>query len=360
MEPPPPPSYARPADAIASLVEGAGMRTPSLAVSPTGGWALQLSPPPMPSIAQLALPELRLGGLRFSPTTLFPTRMDVNGGRCGTEPKLLALPVGVRACGWRLWLTDSCGAHTPPPLCCLPLLGTHQCRCSPPPPGPCIDSVRPHPVVCQAPVTNSQGITKDVSLHEVALEGLPAGYSLSYVQWAPRGGGLAFMARRTAEPAADYELWHADWAHSGKRSCRARRLLPHRRFVSAGHVTAHPSASAHHRPPATVHCRQCSAASTPQDPGFASPHPQPDGRAGAGAGGRAGAAQNAVTGPPFVFSPDGRALLVRAVPEDWGEPPAAPATPAGPVSQDNSGGGRSGAATYQDLIGSAHEAQLFA
>lgn len=250
---PPPPSYARPADAIASLVEGGGMRTPSLAVSPTGGWALQLSPPPMPSIAQLALPELRLGGLRFSPTTLFPTRMDVNGGRCGTEPKLLALPVGVRACGWRLWLTDSCGAHTPPPLCCLPLLGTHQCRCSPPPPGPCIDSVRPHPVVCQAPVTNSQGITKDVSLHEVALEGLPAGYSLSYVQWAPRGGGLAFMARRTAEPAADYELWHADWAHSGKRSCRARRLLPHRRFVSAGHVTAHPSASAHHRPPATVH-----------------------------------------------------------------------------------------------------------
>eukprot|EP01047_Picozoa_sp_COSAG01_P071904 COSAG01_NODE_11290_length_1965_cov_1.978564_1_plen_225_part_10 len=61
-----------------------------------------------------------------------------------------------------------------------------------------------------------------------------------------------------------------------------------------------------------------------------------------------------------MFSPDGRALLVRVVPEGWGEPPAAPATPAGPVTQDNSGGGRSAAATYQDMIGSAHEAQLFA
>eukprot|EP01047_Picozoa_sp_COSAG01_P071905 COSAG01_NODE_11290_length_1965_cov_1.978564_2_plen_184_part_00 len=116
-------------------------------------------------------------------------------------------------------------------------------------------------VVCQAPVTNSQGITKDVSLHEVALEGLPAGYSLSYVQWAPRGGGLAFMARRTDEPAADYELWHADWAHSGKRSCRARRLLPHRRFVSAGHVIAH------HRPLITVHRLPCTVDSaTPPPP----------------------------------------------------------------------------------------------
>lgn len=124
---PPPPSYARPADAIASLVEGGGMRTPSLAVSPTGGWALQLSPPPMPSIAQLALPELRLGGLRFSPTTLFPTRMDVNGGRCGTEPKLLALPVGVRACVadrqlWRAHATTSLlsAATRDPPMSLLP------------------------------------------------------------------------------------------------------------------------------------------------------------------------------------------------------------------------------------------------
>jgi hypothetical protein len=82
-------------------------------------------------------------------------------------------------------------------------------------------------------VVNGAGIVKDFSLHRVELEGLPAGFELRFVQWAPRGGGFAFVGRAAERPSDDYELWHADWAHTGKRSCSCRRLMEGWRFNSA-------------------------------------------------------------------------------------------------------------------------------
>ena len=102
----------------------------------------------MPSIEERALPELKLGGMRFSPDLLFPTRMDSNGGRMGTAPLLLELPA----------------------------------------PG------------------------SDAAPAGLAFVGLPAGHALSFVTWAPTGGKLAFMARPGGQASAHYELWIADWA----------------------------------------------------------------------------------------------------------------------------------------------------
>jgi dipeptidyl aminopeptidase/acylaminoacyl peptidase len=63
-------------------------------------------------------------------------------------------------------------------------------------------------------------------------------------------------------------------------------------------------------------------------------------------------------GDAFRWHPDSRALLVRKVPGDRGEPPARPLAPAGPVIQENLG--RSAPArTYQDLLQDSHDEQLF-
>ena len=108
-------------------------------------------------------------------------------------------------------------------------------------------------------MVNGAGIVKDFSLHKVSLDGLADGYEMCFVQWAPRGGGFAFMGRPAATAAAaaaeqqHYELWQADWAHSGKTACACRQLLAGRRF-------------------------------------------------------------NGATGPPFRWSPDGQLLLVKLVP----------------------------------------------
>ena len=80
-------AYSVPDAAISHLMDAP--MTPTLSVDPTGTQLLQLTPGGMPSIAELALPELKLGGLRFSPELLFPTRMDSNGGRSGADPKVL-------------------------------------------------------------------------------------------------------------------------------------------------------------------------------------------------------------------------------------------------------------------------------
>ncbi len=220
-------SYSVPDAAITHLMDSP--MTPVLSADPTGTQLLQLTPGGMPSIAELALPELKLGGLRFSPELLFPTRMDLNGGRSGTDPKVLDVSI----------------------------------------PGT---------------VTTQEFL------------GLPAGYGLSFVKWSPAGGKLAFMARPTGEPSAQYQLWIGECTED---AVKARQLLPDARF-------------------------------------------------------------NAVTGPPFAWSKDGSKLLVKIVPPTLGPLPAAPPAPPGPTIQDNSNGEVTAARTYQDMISSPHDELLFA
>lgn len=62
---------------------------------------------------------------------------------------------------------------------------------------------------------------------------------------------------------------------------------------------------------------------------------------------------------PFVWSPDGASLVVRAVPgKRSGAPPREPAVPSGPVVQENLGK-KAPARTYQDLLRSPYDADLF-
>ena len=225
-------AYTAPDAAMTALMDAP--RTPTLAVDPTDTVALQLTPGGMPSIEELALSELKLGGLRFSPDLLFPTRMDSNGGKGGSEPALVVLP---------------------------------------------------------------RAGSSDVS--QLPFSGLPSGYSMSYVTWSKAGGKCAFMGRPGGTPTAPYELWVAEWDAAAPTSVAARQLLPDARF-------------------------------------------------------------NAVTGPPFVWSPDGEKLVVKVVPTSLGPLPAAPPAPPGPTIQDNSEGDETAAATYQDMISSPNDELLFA
>lgn len=66
--------------------------TPSVRVSPDGKWLLLLEQASMPSIAELAQPELRLAGLRINPATNGPSR---SGGFIGMSLVDIALGSGV-------------------------------------------------------------------------------------------------------------------------------------------------------------------------------------------------------------------------------------------------------------------------
>lgn len=68
---------------------------------------------------------------------------------------------------------------------------------------------------------------------------------------------------------------------------------------------------------------------------------------------------SAIFGSSFTWSPDGASILARVVPEDVGEAPRAPQTPSTPVIQE-SGGDAAPARTYQDLLESPYDADLFA
>src|ERR1700722_9181896 len=83
--------YQEPPKAIVDLVDA--RLTPSVELSPGNGlngrWLLIEEISGLPSIADLAQPELRLAGLRFNPKTNGPSR-----GRYGTGLRLKALPDG--------------------------------------------------------------------------------------------------------------------------------------------------------------------------------------------------------------------------------------------------------------------------
>jgi len=71
-----------------------------------------------------------------------------------------------------------------------------------------------------------------------------------------------------------------------------------------------------------------------------------------------GVVLNDVLGDPFDWAGDGVTVLARLVPASRGKPPAAPSVPDGPVVEETAGK-VSKAATYQDLLRSAHDERLF-
>lgn len=84
--------YQQPPKAIVDIVDA--LPTPGVALSPTGGaagkrWILIEHFSGLPTIAELAQPELRLAGLRFNPKTDGPSR-----GRYDTSFELQTLPNG--------------------------------------------------------------------------------------------------------------------------------------------------------------------------------------------------------------------------------------------------------------------------
>ena len=181
-----------------------------LAVNPTGGWAVRLDPIPQQHLYD---DDDDLVSTTRLPAFSHASRMPAGPagshltGLSGTRPILVALP-------------DPAEAH--------------------------------------GDVVNGAGIVKDLSLHTVGLEGLPTEGTLEvrFLQWAPKGGGFAFLGRTVESTGAPrpYQLWHADWAHTGKRSCKCQQLLT-------------------------------------------------------------GRCINAALGPPFRWSPNGQQLLVKLVPD---------------------------------------------
>ena len=84
--------YQQPPKSIVDIVEA--LPTPGVELSPAGGavgkrWMLIERFSGLPTIAELAQPELRLAGLRFNPKTDGPSR-----GRYETSLELQALPNG--------------------------------------------------------------------------------------------------------------------------------------------------------------------------------------------------------------------------------------------------------------------------
>jgi dipeptidyl aminopeptidase/acylaminoacyl peptidase len=72
-----------------------------------------------------------------------------------------------------------------------------------------------------------------------------------------------------------------------------------------------------------------------------------------------GLALNAALGNPLGWLPDGRTLLVRAVPPDRGAPPPEPAAPRGPAVQET-GGAVAPSVTFTDLLSNREDEALFA
>src|SRR6266508_6835546 len=64
--------YRLPPGEMVALVDAP--ETPEVAVSPERQWLLLMERPSLPSITELAQPELRLGGLRINPRTNGPSR----------------------------------------------------------------------------------------------------------------------------------------------------------------------------------------------------------------------------------------------------------------------------------------------
>jgi dipeptidyl aminopeptidase/acylaminoacyl peptidase len=67
---------------------------------------------------------------------------------------------------------------------------------------------------------------------------------------------------------------------------------------------------------------------------------------------------NPIVGDEFQWMPDGQTILAQIVPQDRGNPPAESRVPDGPIIQE-SDGKKAPAATYEDLLQSPHDEELF-
>ena len=151
-------TYREPPASLTALVDAPEL--PAVSLSPDRRWLLLLETPPLPSIEELAEPELRLAGLRLNPRTNGPSRTNPYRS-LALLPLLPLLPLG-----------DAAGApvHAPPAA---------------------------HPV-----------------------QGLPDGARISGVRWSPDGAWVAF----TLVEADGLALWLLDVAAGAARRLTAPRL----------------------------------------------------------------------------------------------------------------------------------------
>jgi len=89
--------YQNPPDDIAALINASP--TPGASLSPSGDWILLLEKPNLPSIEEVAQPELRLAGIRINPRTNGSSRPFYYSGfkikslKDFTEKKVSGLPL---------------------------------------------------------------------------------------------------------------------------------------------------------------------------------------------------------------------------------------------------------------------------
>jgi dipeptidyl aminopeptidase/acylaminoacyl peptidase len=92
--------YRMPPKAIADLVDAPP--TPAVSVGPDRQWMLIMERPSLPSISELAQPELRLAGMRINPRTNGPSRasyfnkLSLMKISDGSQKEITGLPVGAR------------------------------------------------------------------------------------------------------------------------------------------------------------------------------------------------------------------------------------------------------------------------
>ena len=100
------PEYRMPPKAIADLIDAAP--TPGVSVSPNQQWVLVMERPSLPSIQEVAQPELRLAGMRINPRTngrsrrSYNTKLILKRIADGQETTVRGLPVEprIQSIGW--------------------------------------------------------------------------------------------------------------------------------------------------------------------------------------------------------------------------------------------------------------------
>jgi len=92
--------YQTPPQILADMIDAPP--TPAVAVSPDGEWLVMLERPGLPPISEVAMPELRLAGLRINPRTNGPSRagyldsLTFQRLKDGKQVPVTGLPDGAR------------------------------------------------------------------------------------------------------------------------------------------------------------------------------------------------------------------------------------------------------------------------
>ena len=101
--------YRMPPQVLADIIDAP--QTPWVAISPDNEWMMFIERPGLPSIEEVAQPELRLAGLRINPRTNGPSRQTSGGGilfrklEGDEERRVTGIPEGARLTGFR-WSED--------------------------------------------------------------------------------------------------------------------------------------------------------------------------------------------------------------------------------------------------------------